>query len=127
MQDNKTNRVFFSACLTESYRTCVKAIKDALRENGIVVEKKIRNTKDIWARDYMPIQIGENRFMCYTYRPDYLMNNEENRQYVTDNPICDFLTGKEIVDCQGENANLLGGGGSRCFKDSFFVLPQGHF
>lgn len=40
MQDNKTNRVFFSACLTEGYRSCAKAIKDALRENGIVVEKK---------------------------------------------------------------------------------------
>lgn len=39
MQDNKTNRVFFSACLTEGYRSCAKAIKDALRENGIVVEK----------------------------------------------------------------------------------------
>lgn len=69
MQDNKTNRVFFSACLTEGYRSCAKAIKDALRENGIVVEKKIRNTKDIWARDYMPIQIGENKFMRYMYRP----------------------------------------------------------
>ena len=106
MQDNKTNRVFFSACLTEGYRSCAKAIKDALRENGIVVEKKIRNTKDIWARDYMPIQIGENKFMRYTYRPDYLWEVGNNRQYITDNPVCDFLTGKEIVDC---NVVLDGG------------------
>lgn len=106
MQDNKTNRVFFSACLTESYRSCAKAIKDALRENGIVVEKKIRNTKDIWVRDYMPIQIGENKFMRYTYRPDYLWKVDSNRQYITDNAICDFLTGKEIVDC---NVVLDGG------------------
>ena len=87
MQDNKTNRVFFSACLTEGYRRCAKDIKNALRENGIVVEKKIRNTKDIWARDYMPIQIGENKFMRYTYRPDYLWKVESNRQYITDNAL----------------------------------------
>ena len=99
MKDNKTNRVFFSACLTEGYRRCAKDIKNALRENGIVVEKKIRNTKDIGARDYMPIQIGENKFMRYTYRPDYLWKVESNRQYITDNAQCDFLTGKEIVDC----------------------------
>lgn len=77
MQDNKTNRVFFSACLTEGYRSCAKAIKDALRENGIVVEKKIRNTKDIWARDYMPIQIGENKFMRYMYRPRLSLESRE--------------------------------------------------
>ena len=106
MQDNKTNRVFFSACLTEGYRSCAKDIKNALRENGIVVEKKIRNTKDIWARDYMPIQIGENKFMRYMYRPDYLWKVESNRQYITDNAQCDFLTGKEIVDC---NVVLDGG------------------
>ena len=106
MQDNKTNRVFFSACLTEGYRNCAKAIKDALRENGIVVEKKIRNTNDIWARDYMPIQIGENKFMRYMYRPDYLWKVENNRQYITHNAKCDFLKGKEIVDC---NVVLDGG------------------
>lgn len=30
-------------------------------------------TKDIWARDYMPIQIGVNDFIQFVYDPDYLM------------------------------------------------------
>lgn len=40
------------------------------------------------------------------YRPDYLWKVESNRQYITDNAQCDFLTGKEIVDC---NVILDGG------------------
>lgn len=106
MEDYKTNRVFFSACFTEKYRKCAKAIKNALSENGIVIEKKIRNTKDIWARDYMPIQVGKNKFMRYIYHPDYLVKVDKYRQYITDNPICDFLKDKEIVDC---NVVLDGG------------------
>lgn len=119
MQDNKTNRVFFSACLTEGYRSCTKDIKNALRENGIVVEKKLRNTKDIWARDYMPIQIGENKFMRYTYRPDYLWKVESNRQYITDNAQCDFLTGKEIVDC-----NIVLDGGNVVICGNKMILTE---
>lgn len=32
----------------------------------------LQGTRDIWCRDYMPIQIYENRFIGYEYTPDYL-------------------------------------------------------
>ncbi len=32
----------------------------------------INGTKDIWCRDYMPIQIQDNLFVGYNYNPDYL-------------------------------------------------------
>lgn len=32
----------------------------------------IKETKDIWCRDYMPIQIQEGLFVGYNYNPDYL-------------------------------------------------------
>ena len=119
MQDNKTNRVFFSACLTERYRACTKTINNALREAGIVVEKKIRNTKDIWARDYMPIQIGENKFMRYKYYPDYLWKVESNRQYITHNAKCNFLKGKEIIDC-----NIVLDGGNVVVCGNKMILTE---
>ena len=32
----------------------------------------IPGTKDIWCRDYLPIQVSENRFVQFRYAPDYL-------------------------------------------------------
>ncbi|HYX08523.1 MAG TPA: hypothetical protein VE912_17465, partial [Bacteroidales bacterium] len=32
----------------------------------------IRGTKDIWVRDYMPIQTGKSRFVQFRYEPTYL-------------------------------------------------------
>lgn len=34
----------------------------------------LKGTRDIWCRDYMPIQIYGNRFIGYEYTPDYLDN-----------------------------------------------------
>ncbi len=33
------------------------------------------NTMDVWARDYMPIQLTKDVFLGYTYNPDYLMDD----------------------------------------------------
>lgn len=38
------------------------------------------NTKDVWARDYMPIQLTKDIYLSFTYKPDYLA---ENPKYVT--------------------------------------------
>ena len=35
------------------------------------------NTRDVWLRDYMPIQLTENIFLGYTYNPDYLKDKPE--------------------------------------------------
>lgn len=53
----------------------------------------IPNTNDIWARDYMPIQIYKKHFVQYCYNPDYLQGSEENKEYITDsNAICQNLS-----------------------------------
>lgn len=96
MLDCKTNKVFFSAQLTQTYRKCKKPIIEALKKYGIEIGSNIRGTKDIWARDYMPIQVGNNTFMRYKYNPDYLHGKSE---YITDKPHCDFLRDKDITDC----------------------------
>lgn len=33
------------------------------------------DTKDIWCRDYMPLQIGIDKFVQFKYEPDYLKND----------------------------------------------------
>lgn len=83
MKDSKTNHVYFSTYFTEPETHCAAAVKKALRSNGIPYSD-IKGTKDIWARDYMPIQIAPKTFVCYKYRPDYLLQKAEDEQYITD-------------------------------------------
>jgi agmatine/peptidylarginine deiminase len=45
----------------------------ALEENRIHYAC-LSETKDIWCRDFMPIQIAEDRFVSYKYTPNYLQD-----------------------------------------------------
>ncbi len=49
------------------YRKFIKV----LEENGIRYGL-LPGTKDIWCRDYMPIQTAKNRFIQFNYAPSYL-------------------------------------------------------
>ncbi len=42
----------------------------------------IPGTKDVWVRDFMPLQLDEDRFLQFRYDPDYLRDSPELR---TDN------------------------------------------
>ena len=72
--------IYFSQHLT-AY-SCWANIKQALEENGIAYGL-LPNTKDIWARDYMPAY-SNGHYVSYVYKPDYLQN-EKNKKYITDN------------------------------------------
>ena len=72
--------IYFSKHLT-AY-SCWANIKQALEENGISYGL-LPNTKDIWARDYMPAY-SHGHYVSYVYNPDYLQN-EKDKKYITDN------------------------------------------
>ena len=71
--DNHTNRVYFSSLLPEKCPVLNAHIVDALRKRGIPFTY-LKGTKDIWCRDYMPIQIEKDRLVFYRYTPDYLQD-----------------------------------------------------
>lgn len=73
-------KVFFSQHLT-AY-SCWANIKQALEKNGIAYGL-LPNTKDVWARDYMPVY-SNGHYVSYVYNPDYLQN-EKDKKYITDN------------------------------------------
>ena len=64
--DSITNTVFFSNLLLEKCPVLNAHIVDALRKRSIPFTY-LKGTKDIWCRDYMPIQIEKNRFVFYSY------------------------------------------------------------
>lgn len=72
INDNQTNTVYFSARLKESPFTgfCINLV-EILQKHGITF-RFLDNTADIWCRDYMPVQVHEDKFIEYVYDPDYL-------------------------------------------------------
>ena len=88
--DNKTNFVYFSSILTEDskYLDFWKRLESILLKNNIPFGL-LKNTKDIWCRDYMPVQISEKVFFRYRYYPDYLVKSRKYFGTITDpDPIC---------------------------------------
>lgn len=71
--DNLTTTVFFSDLLPKKCPILNLHISQVLEANGIPFAY-ISQTKDIWCRDFMPIQIEEDRFVFYKYTPNYLQD-----------------------------------------------------
>lgn len=69
--DPQTTTVYFSNLLPEKCPTLYQSLDTILREKE-VEHHLLSNTRDIWCRDYMPIQTDEKRFVYYKYNPDYL-------------------------------------------------------
>jgi len=73
ISDNQTNTVYLSARLQSDSRfTAFCNNLTAILEKHKISYQFLENTRDIWCRDYMPVQITENKFIEYTYDPDYL-------------------------------------------------------
>lgn len=67
--DAHTTTCYFSWILPE--RSEGLNVLKRIMDSGIEV-RLLQGTCDIWCRDYMPIQLYENKFIGYEYAPDYL-------------------------------------------------------
>ena len=81
LADSNTNTVYFSNYLPKTCPNLYKNLKQILKDNGVEC-RLLKYTNDIWCRDYMPIQTGDNHFVAYKYLPNYL-NDAGNRKYIT--------------------------------------------
>lgn len=73
LTDSLTNTVYFSSLLPEKCPILNVHLIDALQKRGIPYGY-LSGTKDIWCRDYMPIQVNAVRFVFFKYTPDYLQD-----------------------------------------------------
>ena len=73
LTDNLTTGVYFSDLLPKKCPILNQHIAKTLEENRIRYAY-LSETKDIWCRDFMPIQIDEDLFVFYKYTPDYLQS-----------------------------------------------------
>jgi len=70
--DSETNELYLAESLRKKkYSGFFKLLEKALKENSIIPQF-LHKTKDIWAVDFMPIQIAKEKFIQFDYDPDYL-------------------------------------------------------
>lgn len=76
ISDRETNIVFFSDLLEENveFASTYNRIASILDKYKVKYEL-LKGTKDIWARDFMPVQIDKNRFVQFRYEPSYLRDS----------------------------------------------------
>jgi len=72
--DSETNFVYFSRLLTteEKYKPFWERLEPELKKYGIS-NGFIDGTRDIWCRDYMPVQVSEKEFCQFQFFPDYYL------------------------------------------------------
>ena len=104
--DTMTNFVYISDKLKEFYpRTYSRLTK--LFDDMEIEWGEIEGTKDIWIRDYMPIQISSESFVVYNYNPDYL--KDSGVEYITDSTA---IADRVLKHCNKEHYDITLDGGN---------------
>jgi agmatine/peptidylarginine deiminase len=119
--DWQTNKIYLSGMLLKKFPITYNMLVEHLKVFGYIPER-LPNTFDIWARDYMPIQIADNKFVEYRYDPDYLQGNSEQietRELKTyPDIICDAIGLKTI------KTDIIIDGGNVVKSDNTLILTD---
>ena len=97
--------VYLSALLRTKYPdTCERLIQ--ILEKHHVKYGFLEGTKDIWCRDYMPIQTKSGKFIQFKYEPSYLKKDNEWDESRSDvEEVCKL----NDIDAEPSDINLDGG------------------
>lgn len=71
--DNETNFLYVADCLPTRQPKFFQRFEKVLTDCRIKFQF-LPDTKDIWAVDYMPVQISKDNFVQFKYNPDYLQD-----------------------------------------------------
>jgi hypothetical protein len=101
--DWKTNCVYFSGLLPDRHPRLWEQLAGILRKHRIPV-RLIDGTRDVWARDYYPVQVEPRGFVNFRYYPDYLHGY---KHLITPGVICRQF--QELGSCRQTRTILDGG------------------
>ncbi|ADB19094.1 Porphyromonas-type peptidyl-arginine deiminase [Pirellula staleyi DSM 6068] len=88
--DRDANLVCVSGYLPTRHPQLFAELSAILRRHGVPL-RILAGTRDIWAKDYAPLQVAAERFVQFTYAPDYLQHHPELRT--------EFDSERELPEC----------------------------
>jgi agmatine deiminase len=83
--ESETNCVCLATLLEERHPQLFRNLQTLLLSRGILV-RSVGNVRDIWIRDYAPVQVADDLLVKFRYTPDYLHGYEH------------LITGDEVLD-----------------------------
>lgn len=105
IKDNETNFLYLADCLPVLHSKFYKKLNKLLKRNEIDFSL-LPETKDIWAVDFMPIQLHKDLFIQFTYNPDYLQTKTLKKTISDVSKIC------SLIDINPLKSNILLDGGN---------------
>ena len=126
--DNLTNCVYLSSLLPERCPVLNAHIVDALQQHRVPYAY-LSGTKDIWCRDFMPIQIDEGHYVLYKYTPNYLQDktglqlqtNTEEVFQTSSNRLQPIWNNCVAIDLVMDGGNVVKCGDKIVMTDKVFV------
>jgi agmatine deiminase len=112
--DNETNHLYLSDRLNKDYPEFCKNFIAELQKHQIE-PNILPGTKDVWAVDFMPIQINKNEFIQFRYEPDYLREYPEQRNSASEiSRICNKIKNrdKNLTNIKIISSNIIVDGGN---------------
>jgi agmatine/peptidylarginine deiminase len=117
--DSQTNAIYFSKKLEKLFPKAASRIFGSLKLLGI--EPKLLDcSNDIWARDYMPIQISADKFLEFRYDPDYLQGTDKGHRNLKTYP--DMVCAK--LGLKTEKSDLILDGGNVVKSTNCIILTD---
>lgn len=93
INDSNKNHLFLSGTLPLKFPKFYTEFSKILTKNKVGFEL-LPKTKDVWARDYMPIQNSLRQLINFQYEPDYLRNKKYTRLKTNSQDVCNMLNMK---------------------------------
>lgn len=115
--------VYLSALLKERYPGTCDRLVALLGEHGIPC-RFLQGTRDIWCRDYMPVQTASGKLVQFRYEPSYLKGKPEWEASRTDPAeVCraNGITPDRISDINLDGGNVLLCDGRAVISDRVFT------
>ena len=103
--DNETNFLWLADLLPKKFPEFYKRFEKLLIESKVEFNL-LPGTKDIWAVDYMPIQISKDKLVQFIYNPDYLQSRKWRKTISDTYTICKSInvkTSKSDIVIDGGN------------------------
>jgi agmatine deiminase len=117
MTDAKTNFLFLADTLPKRYPSFYREFDKQLGLHNIRAGT-LSGTRDIWAKDYMPVQIDISEFVQFSYDPDYLRPKKWRRLRTDPDQVCyDF-------SFRTQKSNLIIDGGNIIQGQDFVILTD---
>lgn len=121
ISDRDTNNIYFSKRLKTDLRfsETYEQISETLKALG-VKPRLLSDTNDIWARDYMPIQVSKSKFIEYRYDPDYLQGKWKGCRDLKTYPdiVCDS------IELTTEKSDIILDGGNIVKSNNCVILTD---